>query len=136
MGSNYVTSDGKDLDSRYLGINAKAASASKADSATNATNANYATSAGTATNVTNKGSISRSGNPVSLYISSRSSASASVTGILFATEAAPNTDYEGIHFNDSINTTGYSGCFVNKGDKIYNPGGETITVEIYPIKIS
>lgn len=32
MASNYVTSDGKDLDSRYLGISAKAASAKTADS--------------------------------------------------------------------------------------------------------
>lgn len=36
MASGYVTSDGKDLDSRYLGIKAKAASASKADTATTA----------------------------------------------------------------------------------------------------
>ena len=36
MTSGYVTSDGKDLDSRYLGISAKAASASKADTATTA----------------------------------------------------------------------------------------------------
>ena len=43
MVSGYVTSDGKDLDSRYLGINAKAASASKADTATTATTANTAT---------------------------------------------------------------------------------------------
>ena len=33
MASGYVTSDGKDLDSRYLGISAKAASAKVADSA-------------------------------------------------------------------------------------------------------
>lgn len=33
MASGYVTSDGKDLDSRYLGINSKAASAKVADSA-------------------------------------------------------------------------------------------------------
>ena len=32
MASGYVTSDGKDLDSRYLGITAKAASAETADS--------------------------------------------------------------------------------------------------------
>ena len=32
MASGYVTSDGKDLDSRYLGINAKAVSAKTADS--------------------------------------------------------------------------------------------------------
>lgn len=52
MASNIVTADGKDLDSRYLGINAKAQSATTADSATNATNAtnadnaNYANNAG------------------------------------------------------------------------------------------
>lgn len=32
MASGYVTSDGKDLDARYLGINAKAKSATTADS--------------------------------------------------------------------------------------------------------
>ena len=38
MASGYVTSDGKDLDARYLGINAKANSAKTADTATTATN--------------------------------------------------------------------------------------------------
>lgn len=38
MASGYVTSDGKDLDARYLGINAKANSANTADTATTATN--------------------------------------------------------------------------------------------------
>lgn len=36
MASNIITSDGKDLDSRYLGIGAKAASATRADSAARA----------------------------------------------------------------------------------------------------
>ena len=36
MASGYLTSDGKDLDTRYLGINAKAKSASTADTATTA----------------------------------------------------------------------------------------------------
>ena len=40
MASNYMTSDGVDLDSRYLGINAKAKSAATADTATTATKAN------------------------------------------------------------------------------------------------
>lgn len=39
MASGYVTSDGKDLDARYLGINAKASSAKTADTATTATTA-------------------------------------------------------------------------------------------------
>lgn len=46
MGSKFFTSDGKDLDSRYLGINDKAKSAANAD------NANYATSAGSANSAT------------------------------------------------------------------------------------
>lgn len=49
MASNYMTSDGVDLDSRYLGINAKAKSASAADNATYATSAGKANSATTAT---------------------------------------------------------------------------------------
>ena len=40
MASNYMTSDGVDLDSRYLGINAKAKSAATADTATTAAKAN------------------------------------------------------------------------------------------------
>lgn len=43
MASSIVTADGKDLDSRYLGINAKAKSATTADTAGSA---NYANSAG------------------------------------------------------------------------------------------
>ena len=40
MASGFQTSDGVDLDSRYLGINAKAKSAATADTATTATRAN------------------------------------------------------------------------------------------------
>ncbi len=62
MVSGYVTSDGKDLDSRYLGIKAKAASAKMADSVSgssvskvvgiaeaNSVNINVSNKAGTAT---------------------------------------------------------------------------------------
>lgn len=45
MASGYITSDGKDLDERYLAINGKAESAKTADSATNADHATSADSA-------------------------------------------------------------------------------------------
>ena len=45
MASGYITSDGKDLDERYLGIDGKAESAKTADSATNADHATSADSA-------------------------------------------------------------------------------------------
>lgn len=41
MASNYMTSDGVDLDSRYLGINAKAKSAATADTATKANSVDW-----------------------------------------------------------------------------------------------
>lgn len=136
MASNYVTSDGKDLDSRYLGINAKATSAGYADSAGSATNANYANSAGTATNVTNKGSISRNGAPVYTYIPSGSRRQAAVTGIAFAGDSGASSSEKGI-YNQTANSSGNPtfGCFVNKGDWIMAPGNDSVNIVIYPVKI-
>lgn len=136
MATNIVTSDGKDLDSRYLGINAKAASAGYADSAGSATNANYATSAGTATNVTNKGSISRNGAPVYTYISSVSRIQAAVTGIAFAGDSGASSSDKGIYNQTaSSERSPRFGCFVNKGDWIMAPGNATVGIVIYPVKI-
>lgn len=135
MATNIVTSDGKDLDSRYLAIGGKAVSAGYADSAGSATNANYATSAGTATNVTNKGSISRNGAPVFMYISS-SRAQASATGVAFASDSNSSTDAKGIYnYTASKTQTPTFGCLVNKGDWLYMPGTAGVHVAIFPIKI-
>ena len=136
MASNYITSDGKDLDSRYLAIGGKAASAGYADSAGSATNANYATSAGTATNVTNKGSLSRNGAPVYSYISQRTRQQAPVTGIVFGGDSDASTDEKGLYNQ----TAGSSfkptfGCFANKGDWLYAPGTDAVQIVIYPVKI-
>lgn len=123
MGSNYVTSDGKDLDSRYLGINAKAASASKADSAT------------TATNVTNKGNIVRNGNPVfvTLWGANSRAWSAPSNGILHCAE--------GFTFGKSTAAADDERdmVFVNKGDQIWMPhGGSSMQAKatFSPVKIS
>lgn len=79
MASGFVTNDGKDLDSRYLGINAKAASAKTADTATKATTATTAT---TATNVTNKGAVSRTGSLVHISIKANGSYSCPAAGVV------------------------------------------------------
>jgi hypothetical protein len=52
--SGFVTDDGKDLDERYLGINAKAKSAESADSLGNWVNAEYPSYIGDAVNVSGK----------------------------------------------------------------------------------
>ncbi len=126
MTSGFVTNDGKDLDSRYLGINAKAVSAKTADTATKATTAT------TATNVTNKGAISRNGNAVQVQFAGAPHVPYSVptAGLLVAQSAY------GLTAGSTVRA--YS-MFVNKGDKVFtgNAGqGETITAYILPLKIS
>lgn len=123
MASGFLTNDGKDLDSRYLGINAKAASASKADTATTAT---------TATNVTNKGAISRNGNAVQVRFSGASHVPYTVptAGLLVS-----NNRF-GLTAGTSVWTFS---VFVNKGDKVYTgtaSSGDEITAYIVPLKIS
>lgn len=121
MATNIVTSDGKDLDSRYLGINAKAASA------------RYADSAGSATNVTNKGSIVRNGNPVfvTLWGANSRAWSAPSNGILHCAK--------GFTFGKSSSDDERNMVFVNKGDQIWIPhGGSTMQAKatFSPVKIS
>ena len=109
MASNYVTSDGVDLDSRYLGKNAKAASAS------------YADSAGTATNVTNKGALYRNGNPIqfSLKGSKGSSYTVSKAGVVVGADEAvsgsvatvPSVEVNGL-------STSGKAAFVQSGDVV------------------
>ena len=126
MASGFLTNDGKDLDSRYLGINAKAVSAKTADTATKATTAT------TATNVTNKGAISRNGNAVQVRFS-----------------GAPHVPYTVPTAGLLVSTSGFglaagigvrsSSVFVNKGDKVYTGTasvGDEITAYIVPLKIS
>ena len=76
MASGFQTSDGNDLDNRYLGINAKAASAGYADSCGNA---NYANSAGTANNLS--GGFSRIAFGSAINISARNTYTAPKNGI-------------------------------------------------------
>lgn len=121
MATNIVTSDGKDLDSRYLGINAKAASAG------------YADSAGSATNVTNKGSIVRNGNPVfaTLWGQNSRAWTAPSNGILYCAE--PFT------FGKSTISNERNMVFVNKGDQIWIPHGSSemqAKATFSPVKIS
>lgn len=133
MASGYVTSDGKDLDSRYLAIGGKAASASKADTATTATNANYATSAGTATNVTNKGSVKLSQAPI--YVSTNASYTAPTFGILIPAKSSSGA-FSGseIGYLSSRGSVKYAiGWVCNKGDQISFGGADAL---LFPIAVS
>lgn len=127
MASNYVTSDGKDLDSRYLGINAKAASASKADTATTAT---------TATNVTNKGRVVRNGSVIKANINGNIDTTywtATSDGVVFS-------DQGYISVNKPLHSAGVQIAWLNKGDKLYAAYGSGTIVNIFfhfaPVKIS
>ena len=113
MASGYVTSDGKDLDSRYLGINAKAASAKVADSATN---------------VTNKGAAKR-GSPIFFSASLTAPYTVAANGIVSTGGAV----------TCMVNTTDTSkdsvSAYVNKGDKVYFSYGEKTAGALYPVVI-
>lgn len=117
MASGYVTSDGKDLDSRYLGINAKAASAKTAD------------------NVTNKGTLLRNGSVIKVSLKSGGSYSVTKTGLCTADDDSTGTT-KGIMVNNA-----YAGktVFVQSGDTIRIPAstGTSYTDDliIIPIKI-
>lgn len=110
MASGFVTNDGKDLDSRYLGINAKAASAKTAD------------------NVTNKGSAKR-GSVVYFTASRASPYTAAANGVVAGRNVACN-----------VNTTDSTKCsnaaYVNKGDKVYLDLDSTTQGALFPVSIS
>lgn len=121
MATNIVTSDGKDLDSRYLAIGGKAVSAG------------YADSAGSATNVTNKGSIVRNGNPVfvTLWGNNSKAWTAPSNGILHCAT--------GFTFGKSTFGNERNMVFANKGDKFWIPGGSAelqAKATFSPVKIS
>lgn len=148
MPSGYVTSDGKDLDERYLGINDKAKSAETADTATTATTAE------TANSVVWGGITER---PSSLY---RVNYGAKVTGSIdkygyvcpkdgFAVvtvSVRDNNYYESIYVNEvkvGDIDCGYSGGTsygslgfpVSSGDKITATlNTRSRTIEIFPPK--
>lgn len=128
MASGFVTNDGKDLDSRYLGINAKAASASKADSATTAT---------TATNVTNKGRVVRNGSAIKGNINGNIDTTywtATSDGIVYSDEGRISVN-KPLHSNEGAQI-----AWLNKGDKLYAAYGSGTMVNIFfrfaPVKIS
>lgn len=133
MASGYVTSDGKDLDSRYLGINAKAASASKADNATHATSADTATKATTATNVTNKGSVTLAQAPI--FVSTNASYTLPRFGILIPAKSSSGAFVGSeIGYLSSRGSVKYAiGWVGNKGDQISFGGADAL---FFPIAVS
>ena len=118
MASGYLTSDGKDLDSRYLAIDGKAASASKADTAT------------TATNVANKGTISRNGDFVSFVPGTSGTYSCPAAGVVTSCTTAGASSL--VYVNGVIR--GYA-VFCNAGDKIKS-GSEGASYTLTKVRIS
>ena len=125
MASNYVTSDGKDLDSRYLAIGGKAASAG------------YADSAGSATNVTNKGRVVRNGAAIKVNVKGSPN-----TACWTATSDGVMYSYYGrISVNQPlrVDNGGAQIAWINKGDKIYVATESSAVNENFPfapVKIS
>ena len=118
MASGYVTSDGKDLDSRYLAIGGKAASAG------------YADSAGNATNVTNKGAISRNGDFVSFVPGTSGTYSCPAAGVVTSCTTVGASCL--VYVNGVIR--GYA-VFCNAGDKIKS-GSEGASYTLSKVRIS
>lgn len=110
MASGYVTSDGKDLDSRYLGINAKAVSAKTAD------------------NVTNKGVVKR-GSPIFFSASLTAPYTAAANGIVGTGGAVT------CMVNTTDTSKGSVLAYVNQGDKVYFSYGEKTVGALYPVVI-
>ena len=110
MASGFLTNDGKDLDSRYLGINAKAASAKTADTATTAT---------TATNVTNKGTLRRNGAVVYAQLTSNGTYSVPANGVIAAVGGGMGVSLQGNQYSAGA-------LYVNAGDVITGSKGAAI----------
>lgn len=117
MASGFVTNDGKDLDSRYLGINAKAASAKTAD------------------NVTNKGAAKRSATPIYFTISGTGAYTAASTGVISMARGF-RCWFPNLSGNDDERSG--QALFVNKGDVIRSTGssGSTTYGVLVPVGIS
>lgn len=119
MASGFLTNDGKDLDSRYLGINAKAASAATAD------------------NVTNKGTIKRSGGIVKFQLVHNGYYTATATGVV----SAYNSYLAAFSIGSADANAVASAVFVNKGDRVYlvaksDTGSTKYNCALTPVSIS
>lgn len=138
MPSGYVTSDGKDLDARYLGINDKAKSAETADSATTATTAETA-------NSVVWGGITEK--PVSLYSinygagiwGTGTSYTCPKTGfiVFYSGAGASNIAINGkavayVIDDDSLAHSTYFGCPVSSGDRVTS--SDKFYYTLYPVK--
>ena len=131
MASGYLTSDGKDLDARYLGINAKAKSASTADTATTATNANYANSAGSSGSLSANAYVRRTEDPVRGSLGGVYTVP--ITGLAAVAKDYPTLN--GKELGDlGIRTTAGILIFLLKGEQIRNPGAEC-NITICPVHV-
>ena len=123
MASGYITSDGKDLDARYLGINSKAASAKVADTATTAT---------VATRL-NQGFVVKNGGVIQGDLSETELYTVPKSGLLVGYTNFAIHDQNG----DNIGYTTREGVFayVNAGDKIKRSGWESGRFGLFPLKV-
>lgn len=117
MASGYVTSDGKDLDARYLGINAKANSAKTADTATKATTADVAAAV-------NK-EVKRKGDWIVVNITLKSNVpqtyTVPVSGIAVFSTASDRYEVKlnGAAIPTEIRSAYATPMFLNKGDTLW-----------------
>lgn len=125
MASGYVTSDGKDLDQRYLAINGKAASATNSDWAANAGHAN------TAGGLSSPIAVKRTGNTVyaSVYVSGVNSYRFPCSGVARVVSTSRITvNFCGIQ-KIPTNVSSYSNVhcfFANTGDTVsFNNEGDS-----------
>ena len=128
MASGYQTSDGVDLDNRYLGINAKAKSAAKADTAAKA---NTVTSLGSGRRVYVTGDV--------VYATVNAGATYNVVADSFlmtpgASSLTINGKTEDKWTGSIISNVGLS--FVKKGDKLsVKSGRESAWAHLLPISV-
>ena len=142
MASGFQTSDGVDLDSRYLGINAKAKSAAMADTATKATTATTANSVAWS-GVSGRPSLALK-LPTGEQVTAQVSQKAWVASInCFADEIKVHVSGSGIVYLDGVKLGGvtnetvtFGPAFLPKGATISCSGGTySITVKYTPYSI-
>ena len=140
MASGYITSDGKDLDARYLGINSKAASAKIADTATTAT---------TAGKLSQRAVAYRNGNVIEATVPSYTKGTyytSPTSGLLVHKNSSGMSINDNYDFEASIDYTvevgsdsdsfSFQTAFVQTGDKLqYGSRFADATVMIIPFYV-
>lgn len=132
MASGYVTSDGKDLDSRYLAIGGKAASASTADTATKANSVAWSAVSGKPSIPSN---VVRNGAVIKGTVRSNDTYSVPRNGFCFADSGYVRLNGSSVATDSAFELSDGHIFFVQSGEKITTKG-ETVNYVIIPIKCS